>query len=896
MTRLWEEDVERCRSNVLRLDTFKRLAGPQKIVSTHFSSTMQKLSAEDQKTAAGIFRYLVTPSGTKIAQTAADLADYSELPNVSVSSVLEKLSGRDIRILRAISPPPNQQGDVRYEIFHDVLSGPINEWWRAYEAEARVERARLEAVRDREVVRARYLRRVAFGLSVMLVIVFGVMLYAFQQQALAAESAANERKARLGEEAAKKMALERAQREEDAKNDAEIQKEKALRNAYIAKQAEEAAIIAKDQALAARDIADKRTRELRAARLTDSLYRDAFRQSRRKDQKVDAIENFKKALKVYLESKEPLDHQAATDTYINIGEVHVDVGNEAAASKSFQDALARCSTKTERASALRNIGDAYKEVDAWSLGFDVDPRRVATERYNEALSIYQTLGDEINQAAVLISLALVKHQTAPTGEVVPDREEPFRLIEQAIELYKRKNDHKGQGFALYTLADTKARGQYYMTPALREPVIDKMEQSLKEYELAQDVQGQIMVRKRLVLLFDPLTQTPKALENLSAIARLYTQLNDRTGLAAALVDTAVFKLRRTKPESDEYPKFILDYRKAAELYEQAERPDKAALTWAGVGYHYRNAKRTADAAESYEKAAKLFHQVGNRQREVLALYELSILFSETNNEKALFYLTQLRSIVDQLDKREKAPALFYLGNGFLALKDFVKASSYFEEGLAIYHDSREVSNQITTLQRISNAYLTPSMFDDSIKYLKRLLVLYQGNPLGEARTFMSLGSAYLRNGKPQDAIQNYQSAAARYEAQKYFSEQVEALQEIGKIYHSESLFDSAITTFNTVRQLFKLRLIDQPNAEGIVVMKLAQSYEAKKEIPKAIELYEEAAKFYNERELGSEESKALTAISAIYESTNDTKNAALYKQRAEKALQSVKAFGPPPGP
>ena len=79
-------------------------------------------------------------------------------------------------------------------------------------------------------------------------------------------------------------------------------------------------------------------------------------------------------------------------------------------------------------------------------------------------------------------------------------------------------------------------------------------------------------------------------------------------------------------------------------------------------------------------------------------------------------------------------------------------------------------------------------------------------------------------------------------------------------------------------------------------MKLAQSYEAKKEIPKAIELYEEAAKFYNERELGSEESKALTAISAIYESTNDTKNAALYKQRAEKALQSVKAFGPPPGP
>lgn len=464
MIKLWDEEVVRSGSRALRLETFNRLGGAKEIVSTHFSSAMELLSPADQKTAASIFRYLVTPSGTKIAQTAADLAEYSDLPRETVSGVLAKLSGGEIRILRAISGPHDQPGDVRYEIFHDVLSGPITEWSRAYEANERLERTRIEAIRDRQVVRARYSRRVAVGLFVVLVLTSGFMIYALYQN-----------------------------------------------------------------------------RELKKAREMDKLYRNAFRQSRRKEQKEEAIKNFEKALAVYLQSREPDNREAATDTYINIGEIHADMGNARDASKYFQDALNRSNNEFERAGLLTSIGDACKEVEPSEL----DPgvmRSMAAEKYNEALRIYQkNTGWKRQAAAVLVSLALVKIDLSHTSDSWKSEvEKAYKLIEEAVELYKQASDPSGQGFALFTLANAKAgyESYYVGTPEVRQEVMKTLEEALKQYELAQDLQRQILVRKSLIRLHlasRTKEQTEKALAHLSAVAGLYDQLHDEAGRAATQV-------------------------------------------------------------------------------------------------------------------------------------------------------------------------------------------------------------------------------------------------------------------------------------------------------------------------------------------------------------------------
>jgi hypothetical protein len=131
MSRLWAEE-RRSGSGVLRRSTLDELGGAKRIVQTHLDEAMSVLSDNDRNVAAGLFRHLVTPSGSKIAFTAPDLAAYVSMSQLDVKPVLERLSAGDVRILRTVEPPAGEAGETRYEIFHDVLAGVVLDWRTRY--------------------------------------------------------------------------------------------------------------------------------------------------------------------------------------------------------------------------------------------------------------------------------------------------------------------------------------------------------------------------------------------------------------------------------------------------------------------------------------------------------------------------------------------------------------------------------------------------------------------------------------------------------------------------------------------------------------------------------------------------------------------------------------------
>ena len=132
MTRLWDEELKE-KSHVLRLTTLnEKLGGAKRIVRTHLDETLNKLSDGEQQIVARMFHYLVTPSGTKIAQTLPDLAEYAGVPGAQIEPLLEKLGRQESRLVRAVPPPPGQPAVARYEIFHDVLAPAILDWRARY--------------------------------------------------------------------------------------------------------------------------------------------------------------------------------------------------------------------------------------------------------------------------------------------------------------------------------------------------------------------------------------------------------------------------------------------------------------------------------------------------------------------------------------------------------------------------------------------------------------------------------------------------------------------------------------------------------------------------------------------------------------------------------------------
>ena len=199
MQRLWTAAVgtDGAPPHVSLATLREKLGGTQEIVLRHLEEAIDTLPDERRDLAATVLRPLVSPTGTKIAWRAADIAFWAKRPTTEIEPILEQLSRGDRRILRATTPPPTQADQSpRYEIFHDVLAQPILDWCAAREAERereeiaravhRREHERREAAREqRRERRARVVRRVALVLAALTIGLVGAVYVALDAREVA---------------------------------------------------------------------------------------------------------------------------------------------------------------------------------------------------------------------------------------------------------------------------------------------------------------------------------------------------------------------------------------------------------------------------------------------------------------------------------------------------------------------------------------------------------------------------------------------------------------------------------------------------------------------------------------------------------------------------------------
>jgi WD40 repeat protein len=174
MMKLWDEERKEehgGRSSLLRASTFADLGGAEGIIGAHVGEALKELSPEEQDVVARLFNHLVTPSRMKIAQRAADLAQYADRPEKETEDILNRLSG-PARILRPV-------GASSYEIFHDSLAAPILDWRQRYVQTRELERQhqvrrQQEEQRQRELREARELaaarRKATLSLAAVVVV------------------------------------------------------------------------------------------------------------------------------------------------------------------------------------------------------------------------------------------------------------------------------------------------------------------------------------------------------------------------------------------------------------------------------------------------------------------------------------------------------------------------------------------------------------------------------------------------------------------------------------------------------------------------------------------------------------------------------------------------------
>ncbi|PYV30646.1 MAG: hypothetical protein DMG22_19685, partial [Acidobacteria bacterium] len=198
MTRWWEREIA-SNSQAMRLETLQGLGGVKTIVDRYLEDTLATLSPGAKEVVAEAFRYMVTPTGRKIAQTTTDLTkNLLSFLAVGGNSLEDVLSGlRAARLLREVPPPGGSlPGETCYEFAHDMVAKAAFEWRKQFhqaqklaEASKREEesrRAQAERERAEEQSRqARKLRRLAAALGAMLLVAVGAVAFALWQKAVA---------------------------------------------------------------------------------------------------------------------------------------------------------------------------------------------------------------------------------------------------------------------------------------------------------------------------------------------------------------------------------------------------------------------------------------------------------------------------------------------------------------------------------------------------------------------------------------------------------------------------------------------------------------------------------------------------------------------------------------
>jgi hypothetical protein len=182
MTRWWEREMEQG-STVMNEQTLtQQLGGVKSIVDKHLDTTIQALTPEEQKAAAKLFAFLVTPAGRKIAYSLSHLVESTDLDRPIIERVLEKL--RDARVISPIPSPQGSQTDEKwYEFAHDVVARAAGDWRRKFQyaqKELEVEEEKRKA--EEQAQSARRFRRMAIALALVSALALGAAILAWIQR------------------------------------------------------------------------------------------------------------------------------------------------------------------------------------------------------------------------------------------------------------------------------------------------------------------------------------------------------------------------------------------------------------------------------------------------------------------------------------------------------------------------------------------------------------------------------------------------------------------------------------------------------------------------------------------------------------------------------------------
>ncbi len=327
---------------------------------------------------------------------------------------------------------------------------------------------------------------------------------------------------------------------------------------------------------------------------------------------------------------------------------------------------------------------------------------------------------------------------------------------------------------------------------------------------------------------------------------------------------------------------LADLEKALELYRKGGNRRGEAITTGYIGYGYRIVGDYPKALQYLQKALEMKRRLGDRQEQGRTMVNMGLVYYDQGD-----YREAIREYAEALalarlvgDRQIEGAALNNLGLCHDELGNFDQSLDEYQQALVIHRSSKFVRGESDVLGNLGGRCLLLGRYRDALRYYQQALVLDEKQNLkpsmsldlgnmalcyaGLGRTAESQatfdralalaretgqkkeesdwhkgkGSALLRSGRYDGALDEYRIAMQVYEQAGLQPQLAEALQDLGNLHALLGDVASAESEFRRAQAISQK--IGNPRATTLSLISLGGIERRRKRYTRADALYREA--------------------------------------------------------
>ncbi|QJE72566.1 tetratricopeptide repeat protein [Aerophototrophica crusticola] len=413
----------------------------------------------------------------------------------------------------------------------------------------------------------------------------------------------------------------------------------------------------------------------------------------------------------------------------------------------------------------------------------------ARERFEQALTLYQQVGDPLGEANCIRSLGDIALRRS-------DHDGARTCYEQALPLYQQVGARLGEANCIQGLGDISLYRADYDGARTR------FEQALTLYQQVGDRLGEANCIKSLGDISLYRADHDGARTRFEQALTLYQQVGDRLGEANCIQRLGDIALRRSDHDGAR-----TRFEQALTLYQQVGDRLGEANCIISLGDIALRRSDHDGARTRFEQALPLYQQVGDRLGEANCIKSLGdIALRRSDHDGARTRFEQALTLYQQVgDRLGEANCIKSLGDIALRRSDHDGARTRFEQALTLYQQVGDRLGEANCIQRLGDISLYRADHDGARTRFEQALTLYQqvGSRLGEANCIQSLGDIALRRSDHDGARTRFEQALTLYQQVGDRLGEANCIQRLGDISLYRADHDGARTRFEQALTLYQ---------------------------------------------------------------------------------------------